>query len=272
MDYKTKYLKYKNKYLSLKNQKGGSSLAAATESKEYIIGNFHKTQYPPLAMAEAITWGTLQAHMTQHGLGTGIYGFVDFTRNNEQTHQYNNHLHTLTQIGLSNPLVLENEYAEKEDEGSGTEYRTDLNYFISLSTNLNNACKFLYDSGILNPTSEQVEHIFTNNNFRKYGEGYKIIPNITILLEMLTHIITLFLSDYNLLMTTTKKSDEYYVLMPINYLMFLMGYDGIYNTNEDSASKGSIKYLFNREVGARGYQPKFKTREPLHGKLIFNPN
>ena len=68
-EYFEKYLKYKKKYMQLKNQLGGNP---------YEITNFHLSG-TILAMAEAITKESLHSQMTQHGLGTGIYGFIDPT-------------------------------------------------------------------------------------------------------------------------------------------------------------------------------------------------
>ena len=75
-----------------------------------------------------------------------------------------------------------------------------------------------------------------------------------------------FLSDYEHLMIS---DGEDYIFMPINYLLFEYGYDGIYNKNGDIASKGSVKYFFDGIYPARGYIATYKKREPMKGKLIF---
>jgi hypothetical protein len=250
---KKKYLKYKKKYIQLKNQKGSG----------YIIGNFHLGSVE-LAMAEAIPRGTLQNQITQHGLGTGIYGFINFTDSNNSIIPYNNSSSELTRLTLEKPLILSNSYVE---EG---ERRGDLDDFTWLSMNLNATCNILYSDNILTPTPKQVQELFKNNDlYPSEDGGYKGIPNISIPLDALVNVITTFLSDYDLLMTKTSNEEEHYVLMPINYLMFLQDYDGIYNINDDTGRTGSVKYFFNGEYNARGYRPDFKRREPLRGKLIF---
>jgi hypothetical protein len=71
----------------------------------------------------------------------------------------------------------------------------------------------------------------------------------------------------------TPAEEENYIFMPINYLAYLKGYDGVLNKNDDSGRTGPIKYCFGREYEhcqyARGFRPEFKRREPLRGRVIF---
>lgn len=77
--------------------------------------------------------------------------------------------------------------------------------------------------------------------------------------------------DYNYLMEL-EKAKEHYVLMPINYLLYLFGFDGIINKCDDSGRTGSVKYFFDNQYGSRGYRPNFKRSKPLGGRLIFLSN
>ncbi len=250
-----KYLKYKKKYQMLKKQIGGT----------YTIGNFHLASVE-LGMAEAITFGTLQDQITQHGLGTGVYGFIDYNESNPTISHYNNPSSVLTLFTLTNPLVLSNTYEEE-----GGETRTELQDFTWLSMNLNGLCNTLYSSGILEPTNEQVQEILSNNGLFLFEDvgGYKGIPGIPLPLDLIVYIAKSFLEDYHLLMTQTTPEQEYYLLMPINYLLCYMNYDGIYNMNDDTGRTGSVKYFFKGEYNARGYRPQFKRRPCLKGRLIF---
>lgn len=70
-----------------------------------FIGNYHLAS-TELAMAEAITYNSLQTQITQHGLGTCVYGFIDYSENNINTKNYKLNGWELTKIGLVNPLIL----------------------------------------------------------------------------------------------------------------------------------------------------------------------
>jgi hypothetical protein len=99
--------------MQLKNQLGGNP---------YEITNFHLTD-TILAMAEAITKGSLRSQMTQHGLGTGIYGFIDPTVQGAQ--DYNRDGYERTTIKIDNPLVLENTYLTDDEDQIIGKYMTD---------------------------------------------------------------------------------------------------------------------------------------------------
>ena len=106
-EYYKKYLKYKKKYTHLKNQKAGNP---------YYIINFHKND-TVLAMAEAITKGNLADKMTSHGLGTGIYGFINASTENSGTSGYSDREdYSQTSISMTNPLILENIYILNDEE------------------------------------------------------------------------------------------------------------------------------------------------------------
>jgi hypothetical protein len=227
----------------------------------YTIGNYHLNLYP-LAMAESITTNTLQSQMTQHGLGTGIYGFVDPTESNPHTHTYRLDRFELTEFELINPIVLEKTFII-----DGEQY-SDLGNFTWLSTNLNMLCAELvnYKKQI---TKANIEEIFTKNYYFPNDDGdYEGIPNLPVSLDVIVQVVNTFANDYNYLQSLGKENESY-VMMPINYLAYRYGFDGVLNKCDDSGRSGSVKYFFSNEYSARGYRPEFKKRIPLTGKLIF---
>ena len=263
-DYKSKYLKYKKKYLELK-QTGG-----------FLIGNYH-LQGTELAMAEAITHGTLSEQMTQHGLGTGIYGFINWTETNRGADTYRKPEYDITLHTIHNPIILQNEWKLE-----GEKY-TDLGNFTFLSMNLNILLYTLYNMQLnmqlnINTMIDKeliriITEIFEKNKFYPQEDGTYIgIPNDPTTIQEIIRVVRAFLKDYNTLMTTLIEQENY-ILMPINYLAYVKRYDGILNRYDDSGRTGSIKYCFDRNYDhckkARGYRPIFKWREPLHGQLIF---
>ena len=378
-EYYKKYLKYKKKYTHLKNQKAGNP---------YYIINFHKND-TVLAMAEAITKENLADKMTSHGLGTGIYGFINASTENSGTSGYSDREdYSQTSISMTNPLILENiyilndeeqiigkrngetlldnrnremriinaivyhnldnnnyelieevdniiyddnkktynvneilfnQYEEMINNTKNIDYlcshsiddnsliklpvpliiknyylkrkmiihgdnkkiskpgdnRTDLDYFIALSTNLNKTCYELYKRlltrDIVNIESIDIctfNSVLCNHN-RPYSSDnsnqYNLTGTVTVHDDILLESVKNFLKDYTILMS--RENDNNYVLMPINYLLMSLGYDGIYNLNGDSASLGSVKY-FTTDYSARGYKPDEKLKPPLQGELI----
>jgi hypothetical protein len=253
-NYKLKYLKYKLKYNNLKNQIGGN-----------IIYHFQRKP-SPIAMAEAITYGSLKENMTQHGMGTGIYGFIN--PDTEAAKLYNNSSHYSEKFRLENPIILKNTYL-----GEYGEKITDLNIFSTLSTGLNTLCAILYENkgkekGLI--TRDNVKNILEENHlYQNENSTYDGIPNTTITLDEIVFIVLVFMTDYESLMQT-NKDDEDYVLLPINYLAYLKNFDGVLNMIDDSGRVGSIKYVFDSSYGARGYLAPFKREALLKGKLIFS--
>jgi hypothetical protein len=248
-EYKFKYLKYKLKYNNLKNQIGGA-----------VIHHFHHRD-SSIAMADAITHGSLKDNMTQHGMGTGIYGFIN--HKTEAASAYNNELNIHTVFTLTNPIIL-----EKTWDIDGDMYN-DSGNFTWLSMHLNMLCTKLYNDKI--PiTQENVTSILKSNHFYPNETGtYDGIPQILITIDDIVNVARIFLIDYNKLMTT-EKEEENYVFMPINYLVYLKKFDGVLNKINDIASIGSIKYIFDSKYGARGYLTVFKRKELLRGRLFFS--
>ena len=112
-------------------------------------------------MAEAIGHGELRAQMTQHGLGTGIYGFT--TELTSREHPYIIEGTMITQIPINNPLILQHSYEPYEGEYSRI---LELNKFTFLSTMLNNACYNLYNnfkSHGTYPTTILLKNMFVQN-------------------------------------------------------------------------------------------------------------
>lgn len=232
----------------------------------YVIGNYHLSS-TELAMAEAIVSNTLQSQMTQHGLGTGIYGFIDYSESNSSTQNYKFDVYELTQIELINPVILENSTI------IDGEIYSDLGNFSWLSMNLNILCFEIFNKKKDIIESNIIE-ILTQNNFfpneKNYWDG---IPNVPITIGDIVWVVKSFLQDYSHL-EMLNDDDENYVLMPINYLLYSYGFDGILNKCDDTGRTGSVKYFFpiqdqKNQIKARGYRPNFKRREPLRGNLIF---
>ncbi len=230
-------------------------------NKKTYITNYH-LKSTELAMAEAITNGTLSSQMTQHCLGTGIYGFINNSNSNKSTFNYKLPGYIPTQFEIFNPIILSNTY--KEDG----EKRTDLNDFTWFSMNLNLLCNDLYT----NKKEANIQNIF--NIFQTYNiypiddnnEKYKLTSYLNINISDISYMITFFLLDYEYLISIGEF--ENYILMPINYILFNLGYDGIYNLNDDTGTTGSVKYFFDGTI-ARGYRANMKKRSSLDGHLIF---
>lgn len=226
-----------------------------------FIGNYHLAS-TELAMAEAITYNSLQTQITQHGLGTGVYGFIDYSENNTNTKNYKLNGWELTEIGLVNPLIL------KEKKIIDGEVYTDLGNFTWLSMNLNILCFELYNNK-KSINKDNIIEIFNKNHFFQDSNNYYSgIHDLLISIDDIIWVVKSFISDYNYLMPLNEL-DEFYVFMPINYLMYYYKFDGILNYCDDSGRTGSVKYFFNNEYGARGYRPNFKRRDTLSGNLIF---
>ena len=231
------------------------------QNENVTIGNYHLDE-TELAMAESITKNTLQTQMTQHGLGTGIYGFVDYSENNNGTAIYKTGNYVLSLFELSNPVILHKKYMLDGEEHS------DLGNFTWLSTNLNIVCYELYmNKKEIN--KDNIIEIFSKNYFfpNQY-DFYEGVPNCLVSIDDILQTVILFLNDYNYLMSL-DINDEFYVCMPINYLLHFYNFDGVINKCDDSGRTGSVKYFFNNEYNSRGYRFKFKKRVPLVGSLIF---
>ncbi len=217
------------------------------------------------AMAEVIPYGKLKESMTNHGLGSGFYGFIDISDKNTRVGLYRTDNYDMKIFELKNPLILDKNDTRDEDG----EIISDNVRFSRLSHALNHICYHIIYNNI------QIDEI----NIEKINDILKPLyyPNMLITnffspsLHDIIKSTILFILDYRKLMLT-KSSDEHYVLMPINYLLYLYGYDGIYNLGGDVASRGSVKYFFDKEYLCRGYPVFYKTRIPMKGKLIFFEN
>jgi len=134
--------------------------------------------------------------------------------------------------------------------------------------NLNFLCNYFYKNK-LEPSENLVKNLLQKNGVYDENNMYKLTLTVLVTINEILQVIFLFLNDYNILISHTNKDEEYYLLSPINYLMFIKGYDGVYNVNDDTGRTGSVKYIFDGSYGARGYRPEFKRRETLKGSLIF---
>jgi len=252
--YYKKYLKYKQKYLEIKRQIGGF---------KYIIHNFRPKDSDYILISEAITYGTLSGQMTQHGLGTGVYGFIDKTENNKGNLSYNTPDNKTTPLTIERPLVLNDTKYEYSD------YSYDESeLFVSLSTALNTICYELQHKEV---TEESVIGIIKKNPLLTIMESgvvsfLKLTCTVDVSIPEIVAVVQYFLMDYR------RLEEHNYVYMPINYLLFLKGYNGVYNIPGDNGSQGSIKYFFDmRSIPmthiVRSYRDK---RHNLEGVLIFN--
>ena len=209
----------------------------------YKIINFYNDLYIR-SIAEVIPKGKIKNTMTNHGLGSGFYGFINIDRDDENIRIYKNKNNTPKEFIILNPFIIESNDSD----------------FYFFSTMLNDICATIYEKYKSNIDLTIIESEL------EFFDNYKFDKNIII------KSIYNFLSDYNILMKT-KDVDEDYIFMPINYILHELNYDGIYNKNGDRASLGSVKYFFDGSNPARGYLATYKKRCPLKGKLIFkHPN
>jgi hypothetical protein len=223
---------------------------------EYQITNFYNEKYTR-TIAEVIPHGKLKEQMTNHGLGSGLYGFIDVNQKKESIKIYNRNGNTPMQFIMKNPLILNGEH----------------NFYI-FSTCLNSVIANLYNSlqtqtplHAKTYTKETISLALDSCKYYSF-EDEKITENFTPTKESLIRCITNFLSDYDKLMET-DKDEENYVFMPINYVLDYYGFDGIYNISDDGASRGSVCYKFDEKYKVRGYPATFKQRIPLKGKLFY---
>jgi hypothetical protein len=257
--FKNKYLKYKIKYLSLKNQKGG---------QKYEIYNFRPDGAEAI-MAEVITYSNLQAKMTSHGLGSGVYGFIN--PDNGTASNYSISGNKAYKIELNNPLIL----GDNKEIIDGDIKINDISVFQEFSSYLNRLCFYLFDKkkDITDENIKDYTRDEKNNEFIELDDvnGYKLTLNKFVSLEIVKKTITQFLSDYASLETiNTKENNKNYVLMPINYIMEYYGFDGIINKEGDTGNEGSVKYFFDNTIKARGYVASQKKEISIAGRLIFN--
>lgn len=259
-NFKLKYLKYKQKYLGLKKLHGG--LVRENNGKlEYVIVNYYKKKYTR-SMAEMIPRGKLKSVMTSHGLGSGFYGFIDPDKiPYEKISLYKNPESEPMDFILYNPLILE-ENIRMED----FEPRSDNDRFTAISTQINNIVNTIYTEYIsMNKPYDINEIIIKEFEFIPL----QITRTFKIDIEKIIKSIKEFLVDYKLLMET-QIDEEYYVFMPINYLLYNYNFDGIYNIGGNQSNRGSVKYFFNQKHPARGFSSDFKAKAgPLKGNLIF---
>ncbi len=248
-EYRLKYLKYKVKYNKLRNQLGGA-----------IIHHFyHRDKI--IGMSEAITHNSLKEQMTQHGMGTGIYGFINHTTEDAKIYNREPNLHAL--FTLRNPIILENKWEEDGEE------RNESDLFTWLSIHLNGLCTKLYNESIPITNEKVIELLNSEYLYQNDNGTFDGIPRTIITIDDIVNITRIFLDDYKMLMSTSPE-EENYMLLPINYLTYLKNFDGVLNKLKDIPSVGSIKYIFDNSYGARGYLPQFKRMELLRGRLIFS--
>jgi hypothetical protein len=171
------------------------------------------------------------------------------------------------------------------------ETRSDLNYFTALSTNLNKLCYTIFNQiwtqhktitqenfpnwiDLINAkNTDDINTIFSNIDppYYPYDDknNYNLTGSILVNINEILHSVKNFLIDYITLMTTDTEH-QFYVIMPINYLLKNKGYDGVYNKNGDTANSGSVKYFFQNEYPARGFLPNQKHVPPLTGRIILS--
>lgn len=215
------------------------------------------------ACAEVIPHGKLKETMTNHGLGSGYYGFIDISDKNTRVGLYRDDIYDKKTFEIKNPLILQkNDIFDEEGEIISDNIR-----FSRLSHALNYICYYVvsHDIKSIDLTIDIIKNIL--KSYPIYFLN-KVTETFSPKLSDILSVTKSFTSDYYNLMKT-NPNDECYVYMPINYLLYLYGYDGIYNLGGDVASKGSVKYIFNNSCLCRGYPVNFKTRHPMLGKLIF---
>ena len=72
---------------------------------EYKITNYFNDSYVR-TIAEVIPLGKLKDQMTNHGLGSGFYGFIDVNPEKESIKLYNRNGNSPVEFYMRNPLVL----------------------------------------------------------------------------------------------------------------------------------------------------------------------
>jgi hypothetical protein len=198
------------------------------QSSKYSITNFRSHQN--ISTSEIVTLGSLQVQMTSHGLGSGIYGFI----NPDKAHNslYNSKL-TQSKIYMYNPLCL-----ETDDDAS------DVSFFSFMLNKLifdiyKNSQNLSNPTNPTNPTNQQIRDYFTKHQMLKENKLYGVLNKFNI--DDVIDCINNFLFDYNKLIELGNQ--ENYIPMPINYLLTKY-YDGIYNIARDNASNGSVCYQY----------------------------
>ena len=203
------------------------------------------TEHEKLSTSEVIAHGDLSAQMTQHGLGSGIYGFVD----KNSAGEYKGYKY-VTDIRMENCFIIDS--------------KAKLGIFIQLSTTINQLCFTLYNL-----------YLSGDNTFDMFIPDIvavisKIdVPSIMPRLPFLKIIegIRMFVDDYILLMSTPYEK-EHYIAMPINYILAGL-YDGIYNLESDNPANGSVAYSYtNPRSCKRAF--RFRGNDPLKGQRIYN--
>lgn len=237
----SKYIKYKNKYLALLKQVGGTM-------------TYNYSDYPTPSTSEVITRGDLRDQMTSHGLGSGIYGFLD----KKNCGSYCHHPYIAEQ-DMKNCLMLNKIH---DDEG---ENRTELSNFTWLSITLNEITNHLYNNQV-SDIDNYINDALTKNGVMREDKIYGVDELNIISIENIITSIKVFLNDYILLMTTNIE-DQHYIVMPINYLLYNV-FDGVCNYNDDSGKTGSVFYNYPYR-NARSYIASKKSNI-LRGHLIFN--
>jgi hypothetical protein len=192
-----------------------------------FITNF--AQYPTLSASEVISVGDLQSQMTSHGLGSGIYGFINHS--NAESTLY--HSYTFkTVIQMINPYIIET--------------KEHLSCFSFFSTILNNVV-FKIKNKSLKPS--EVLEIFEENGFYCSDSSISSFNEIDVPVVLFSSIgkfklldaIQRFITDYILLESITENN---FIVMPINYLLHGL-YDGIYNLANDTANGGSVYFDYS---------------------------
>jgi len=286
MNYYEKYIKYKNKYTAMKSKlfkgyfeqsstsfKRSFETSIERDSKESLTSNKNEflnlqkqigggttiinfTKYEHISTSEVIAHGQLQEHMTQHGLGSGIYGFLNEI--NAGSYMYNEYK---TPIEINNCLKLEEQWYQ---DG---EIISELTRFTNLSMKLNEICFKLYELII----TEKEQFNFDDYSptiislFEHLVVGIKGLSILTS--ERIIYSIKTFLTDYIMLMNTNPLEEDY-IVMPINYLLYGL-YDGICNSIDDSGKTGSVSYIY---TNPRSYKRSFAGEKikSLRGNRIFD--
>ena len=211
---------------------------------ERTIINF--TEFENLSTSEVIAHGELSEQMTQHGLGSGIYGFIDKSNSG----QYGNYKYE-TNIIMNNCVIIDSKYK--------------LGKFIQLSTAINKICFEVYT--LLSQNRDAVFDMFIPQITAVIEpiEVTAVMQQLTI--EIIIIGIMRFINDYSALMSYSSEGENY-IVMPINYLLEGL-YDGIYNPQSDNPANGSVAYIY---TNPRSYKRAFGRPDgaTLKGRLIHN--
>jgi len=211
-NWKSKYLEMKLKYINTKQKAGMFALP----NTSYKIIHFSELPFGARA-AEYIKSKDGQINITSHGMGSGIYGVTEeYLQENPPLDDSKSY-----EFYLENPFILiNNDICILYEEASKALMRF-LVYIIAQK-------------------NKQTDSEDQDNEIRNFiHEFLQLFPSRLNSLKVFLGIKE-FIFDY--------KNNEYFVEMPINYILKNHNYDGVFSPYPiacGSWSKGNVKFVNN---------------------------